>query len=187
MIGEPRFIQERLGPEHDRASFVCSTEPVLQAYLTDDARAKRESDRNISAVYVLLDTEANGKIAGFFTLSNASVIPGNLPRSIAKRLPRYDSWGCVKLGRMARDDAYANRGMGPILVAHAFAAALTVAEYSGFALLVDAKNDRLVSWYEALGFRQLMDRPRSLFIMNATMAAYLERLLNAGGRRALTR
>jgi GNAT superfamily N-acetyltransferase len=181
MIGEPRFMQKRLGPEHDRASFVCSKEPILQTYLADDARAKRENDRNITAVYLLLDTHADDKIAGYFTLSNAVVIPQNIPPAIAKRLPRYDSWGCVKLGRMARDDAYANQGLGPTLVARAFDAALAIAKASGsFALLVDAKNDPLVSWYESLGFTRLVDHPRGLFIMNATMAAYLEQIRAAG-------
>ncbi len=181
MIGEPRFIQRRLGPEHDRASFVCSQEPTLQRYLVDDGRAKRENDRNITAVYVLLDTHAEEKIAGYFTLSNSVVIPRDIPPAIAKRLPRYESWGCVKLGRMARDDAYSNHGLGPILVARAFDAALEIAKMAGsFALLVDAKNDRLVSWYESLGSTRLVDHPWGLFIVNAAMAAYLERLRAAG-------
>jgi ribosomal protein S18 acetylase RimI-like enzyme len=181
MIGEPRFVQERLGPDHDRASFVCTVEPSLQTYLIDDARAKRENDRNVSAVYVIVDTQANRKIAGFFTISNATVIPESVPPAIAKRLPRYNSWGCVKLGRMARDDAYADQGLGPILVARAFAIALAISDSSGsFALLVDAKNDRLVSWYEELGFRRLLDHPRSLFITNSTMRAYLTALRSAG-------
>lgn len=181
MIGEPRFVQERLGTDHDRASFVCTAAPALQAYLVDDARAKRENDRNISAVYVLLDTQANRKIAGFFTLSNATVIPEPVPPAIAKRLPRSESWRSVKLGRTARGDAYVDQGLGPILVARAFAIALAISESSGsFALLVDAKNDRLVSWYEKLGFRRLLDHPRSLFIMNSTMTAYLAALRGAG-------
>ncbi len=172
MIGEPRFVQERLGPDHDRASFVCTAEPSLQTYLIDDARAKRENERSISAVYVILDTQASRKIAGFFTISNATVIPESVP---------YNSWGCVKLGRMARDDAYADQGLGPILVARAFSIALTISDSSGsFALLVDAKNDRIISWYEALGFRRLLDHPRSLFITNSTMTAYLTALRSAG-------
>jgi ribosomal protein S18 acetylase RimI-like enzyme len=128
-------------------------------------------------VYVLLDIGAGRKIAGFFTLSNASVIPANVPSALAKKLPRYDSWGCVRLGRLARDDAYANRGIGPILLAHAFQVALAIATRSGsFAMLVDAKNDGLATWYERLGFQRLTDRRHTLVISNATMAAYHERL-----------
>ncbi len=181
MIGEPRFIQERLGSDHDRAAFRCTAEPALQSYLVDDARGKRDNNRNVSAVYVVLDTQASRKIAGFFTVSNATVIPTSVPTTIAKRLPRYDSWGCVKLGRMARDDGYASQGLGTILVARAFAVALAISQTSGsFALVVDAKNDRLVSWYGKLGFKPLLDHPRALVIANDTMAAYLKRISDAG-------
>jgi GNAT superfamily N-acetyltransferase len=181
VIGEPRFIHERLGPHHDRVSFLCRREPVLSAYLIDPARGLRGNSHNISAVYCLLDTAADRKIAGFFTVSNATVIPTSVPPNISKRLPRYDSWGCVKLGRMARHDDYAGEGVGPILVARALAVALSIAESSGsFAMLVDAKNERLAAWCEGLGFQRLLDRPLALFITNATMAAYLERLKNLG-------
>ncbi len=181
MIGEPRFIQERLGPQHDRASFVCSREPTLQSYLTDSGRGPRDNDRNVSAVHVLLDTQTGRKIVGYFTVSNASVIPAAVPPQIAKKLPRYDSWGCVRLGRMARHDDYAGYGLGTILIARAFVAALTISETSGsFAMIVDAKNDMLVEWYSSLGFQPLIDLARTLFITNATMAVYLQRLREAG-------
>ncbi len=181
MIGEPRFIQERLGPQHDRASFVCSREPALQNYLTDAGRGPRDNDRNISAVHVLLDTQAGRKIAGYFAVSNASVIPAAVPAQVAKKLPKYDSWGCVRLGRMARHDDYAGYEIGTILIARAFAAALSISETSGsFAMIVDAKNDTLVEWYSRLAFRPLLDSPRTLFITNATMAAYLQRLQDVG-------
>jgi ribosomal protein S18 acetylase RimI-like enzyme len=78
---------------------------------------------------------------------------------------------------MARHDAYAQQGVGPILIARAFAQTLTIAQSSGsFALIVDAKNDALAKWYERLGFTPFLDRPRQLFIPNGVMAAYLERM-----------
>lgn len=124
-----------------------------------------------------MDTAADRRIAGFFTISNATVVPSSVPTKIAKRLPRYESWGSVRLGRMARDDRYEARGIGPILVARAFAAALAIAQRSGsVALIVDAKNEQLAAWYESLGFAQLLDRPLTLFVTNDTMAAYLVRM-----------
>jgi len=180
VIGEPRFVQERLGRHHDRASFSCTREPALHTYFTDPRRALRENERNIAAVYVLLDTAVARRVAGFFTISNATVIPSSIPPKIAKRLPRYDSWGCVKLGRMARDDRYVNHGLGPILVARAFAVALSISESSGsFAMIVDAKNEILTAWYQTLGFERFVDRARTLFVTNATMAEYLR--LSAAG------
>lgn len=177
MIGDPRYTCERLDQHHDRASFKCAREPALEQYITDAGRARRDNDRNVSAVYVLLDTSQNDRIAGYFTLSNLSLIPDRVPRELAKKMPRYDSWGAVKLGRMARHDDYAGIGLGSILIARAFARALAVAKQSGsFALVVDAKNGKLAKWYTDLGFRPLPGSPTTLLITNATMAAYLEAL-----------
>lgn len=179
MIGEPRFTLERLDHQHDRASFSCSREPTLEKYLVDTGRALRDNARNVSVVYVLLDTAKHGRLAGYFTLSNASIIPAHVPIDLAKKLPRYESWGVVKLGRMARDDAYDANGIGTVLIAHAFSCAISVAERSGsFALLVDAKNSSLACWYAARGFQPLPDTPNTLIITNATIVAYLKKLLD---------
>lgn len=175
-IGEPRFRLERLGPHHDRASFRSRREPMLEAYLVDDGRALRENARAISAVYLLIEN-ANDRIAGYFTIANATVVPASIPKPIARKLPTYDRWPAVKLGRMARHDEYAGQGIGPILVARAFAIALEVAKKSAtFALLVDAKNPALAAWYASLGFQPFTDAPLSLFILNRTMREYVDQL-----------
>lgn len=175
MIGEPRFVLERLGPNHDRASFLCTREPVLQTYFADPARAARDHARSVSAVHVLVDIERERKVAGYFTLSNSRIVPGELPPNIERKMNRYRDWGALKLGRMARDDSYRDEGIGAILVARAFDIALRIASDSGsIALIVDAKNDRLVRWYQDLGFTPFPDAQRALFITNAAMAAYLE-------------
>jgi GNAT superfamily N-acetyltransferase len=177
MIGEPRFTCERLDHLHDRASFKCVREDILEKYLTDRGRALRENDRNVTAVYVLLDTMQNNRIAGYFTISNSSLIPERVPPKLAKKMPRYDSWGVVKLGRMARHDDYAKSGIGTILVARTFAQAIAIAEKSGsFALVVDAKNERLARWYAELGFEPMPDSVLTLMIANETMIASLKAL-----------
>lgn len=69
-----RARYERLGP-HDRADFVCSREPTLQSYLVNTSLAKRDNERHVSAVYVLLDTHLRDRIAGYFTLpKDASLV-----------------------------------------------------------------------------------------------------------------
>ena len=175
MIGEPRFLLQRLGRHHDRASFKCTREPTLERYLTDPGRANRDNDRHVSAVYLLVDSASKSRIAGYFTLSNTILVPDAVPVDVAKRLPRYDSWGAVKLGRMARDDRYAKLGLGPILLARAFEVALSVSAQSGsFALVVDAKNEQLAAWYVKHGLRPLPDTPLKLFITNTGMALILD-------------
>jgi hypothetical protein len=76
---------------------------------------------------------------------------------------------------MARHDGYAGQGLGPILIARAFESALIVAaSVATFALIVDAKNDALCSWYASLGFQSCVDQARTLFIVNETIRAYLQ-------------
>jgi hypothetical protein len=149
----------------------------LERYFVDQGRAKRDNDRNVSAVYVLVDTAERNRIAGYFTISNTSLLPAEMPATIAKKLNRYDRWGAVKLGRMARHDDFPKLGLGDILLARAFSVALSIADQSGsLALVVDAKNDRLAQWYAAAGFQAFPDAPLRLFIVNLTMAAYLEQM-----------
>lgn len=156
---------------------MCAREPELQRYFVDPGRAKRDNDRNVSGVYVLIDTQRGERIAGFFTISNTSIFPAQLPSVIKKKLNLYDHWGALRLGRMARHDDYAGFDLGLILVARAFSIALAIAEHTGsVAMVVDAKNDALVGWYAAAGFLQFPDTPRTLYIVNQSMAAYLQAL-----------
>jgi len=43
------------------------------------------------------------------------------------------------------------------------------ADATAFAILVDAKNDRAVAFYQHQGFRGVIGRPRTLFLPIATM------------------
>jgi hypothetical protein len=156
---------------------MCAREQTLQGYLTDNGRAVRDNARNVSAVYVLLDTLKEKKIVGYYTASNCVIVPSELPLDMRKKLNRYESWGAVKLGRMARDDSYADYGVGPILLSYAFRTAIEVQKLSGsIGLVVDAKNERLVRWYAEHGVVALIDHPSTLFIMNATMTDFLTKI-----------
>lgn len=130
MIGEPRFRLERLSESHRRAFFKCARESALERYLVDDNRALRENARSISAVHVLLDSDADDRIAGYFSLASTSVVPESVPKNIARKLPRYDRWPAALVGRMARDDDYDGHDLGIILVALAFQQALEIAKRS---------------------------------------------------------
>jgi hypothetical protein len=114
-------------------------------------------------------------VAGFFTISNTSIFPFQLPANITKKLNLYDHWGALRLGRMARHDDYAGLDLGLILISRVFSTALAIAEHTGsVAVVVDAKNDSLAGWYKEAAFAPFPDTPRTLYIMNRTMAAYLE-------------
>lgn len=176
-----RFQIERLDRTHDRAAFRCSPENgTLEKYLTDDARARREHEKGVCTVHVLIDMQADpAKIAGYFTLSSETIVPIDLPPGIAKRYPRYPRWGAVKLGRMARDDAYSGQHLGVTLVRAAFEILLRIKDIGAIAMVVDAKNADLAHWYErTCGFAPFATKPLTLYIMKPTM----EELLRASKR-----
>ena len=176
-IGGPRFVCQRLDNQHKRASFSCSREPTLRAYLTDDSRAIRENKRSITAVHVITDAENSDRIAGYFTLSNTSIIPNSLPDSIAKKLPRYDRWPATLLGRMARDDRYAGDDLGAILLGNALEITIQITKLSAsMSLIVEAKNEKLAAWYAERGFSPFPETPKRLFMVNATIIDLVARI-----------
>ena len=140
MTDAPRFRHERLG-QHDRADFVCSREPTLQNYLVNNGLAKRDNEGHVSAVYVLLDTHSSDRIAGYFTLSNASIVP-SVAQSVTKKLNKYPAYGATKLGKLARHDDYPGLGLGVLLLECAYREVLA-SNSATMGLIVDAINPKL--------------------------------------------
>jgi ribosomal protein S18 acetylase RimI-like enzyme len=156
----PAFRLEVLGPEHNRADF-ASGEPALDRY-----QATQDVRRRIANCFVAVET-ATSILAGFYTLSAASLPLAEIPEDLAKRLPRYPTVPAVRIGRLATDLRFRGRGIGAGLLADAFRRCMT-APPAVFTLLVDAKNDAAAAFYQHHGFRPLADAPRTLFLPLAT-------------------
>lgn len=108
--------------------------------------------------------DAPGKIAGYYSLSAASFEKDELPPALAKRLPHYPVPAAV-LGRLAIDREQQGRRLGEMLLLDAMRrvgrASTTIAVY---AIIVDAKNERVQGFYERYGFRAFASEPRRLFL-----------------------
>lgn len=159
------FRVEPLAAEHDRVAFSCG-EPALDVYfrtqVTQDVR------RHITNCFIAIDV-ATEIVAGFYTLSAASIPVRGLPPGLTKRLPRYPVLPAVRIGRLAVATQFRGRKLGAALLADAAERALGAAPAS-FTLLVDAKNDVAVAFYEHHGFVRLASQPQSLFLPLATIA-----------------
>ena len=158
------FRVEPLGSERDRRAFSCgelALDTYFQTQVTQDVR------RHITNCFVCVE-EATGIVAGFYTLSAASIPVLDLPPDITKRLPRYPVLPAVRIGRLAIDKRFQGRKLGAALLADAAARALSAAPAS-FTLLVDAKNDTAVAFYEHHGFLRLASQPRTLFMPLASV------------------
>jgi ribosomal protein S18 acetylase RimI-like enzyme len=157
------FRPEPLGEQHERSLFRCGEDALdryFQTQVTQDIR------RHIANCFVAVES-ATSHVAAWYTISAASIPLVDLPPDEAKRLPRYPTVPAVRIGRLAVDQGFQGRGLGAALLADAAARALR-ADAAAFTLLVDAKNDRAVAFYQRFGFRTLASRPRTLFLPLAT-------------------
>jgi ribosomal protein S18 acetylase RimI-like enzyme len=160
---EPPFRFEALSAEHDRDAFGCG-EAALDRYLK--TQATQDIRRRVANCFVAVET-LTGQIAGYYTLSAASLPLVDLPAAETKRLPRYPTLPAVRIGRLAVDQRFRKRGLGAALLADAARRTLH-APAAAYALLVDAKDDAAVAFYERYGFRALVGQPRTLFLPLAT-------------------
>ena len=159
----PPFRLEPLGEGHERSSFRCGEDALdryFQTQVTQDIR------RHIANCFVAVES-ATSHIAAWYTISAASIPLVDLPPDETKRLPRYPTVPAIRIGRLAVDQRFQGRGLGAALLADAATRALK-AGAAAFTLLVDAKNDQAVAFYQRFGFRTLASQPRTLFLPLAT-------------------
>ena len=100
---------------------------------------------------------------------------------VTKKLPRSPSLPAIRIGRLAIDLRFQGQGLGGALLADATARGLR-AEAAAFAVLVDAKNDAAVAFYEHHGFQRLASQPRSLFLAIATAGKAMSTARGQGKR-----
>jgi len=151
----------------DTASFQCGSETLneyIRRYASQDVR------RNIARVFVATPENDPLQLAGFFTLSAGSVSCTSLPASLARKLPRYPV-PVALIGRLAVDTKFHGKGLGSILLAEAcqkVSQASAVLAVAG--IIVDAKDNKAISFYEHFGFIPLQDHadrmmlPASVFM-----------------------
>ena len=158
----PPFRIEVLA-QHDRRTF-SSGEPALDGYF--QTKVTQDIKRRIANCFVAIEV-ATERLAGFYTLSAGSIPLTNLPPDLTKRLPRYPSIPAVRIGGLANDQAFRGQGLGGALLADAVARTLEGAA-AVYAVLVDAKNEQGVRFYEHHGFRRFENAAMSLFLLIET-------------------
>lgn len=152
------FTIEPLGALHNRSTFSCGIDS-LDRYLRE--LAAQDMRRRISNCFVALDV--SGAIAAYYTFAATSFPLTDLPPEMTKRLPRYPALPAGLIGRLAVDQKFRGQRLGSVLILDATRRAAN-ADPSIFALVVDAKDDRAVAFYQHLGFQPFGSRPMSLFL-----------------------
>ena len=158
---------EALDRRHDRKEFSCGVEP-LDRYLKE--QAGQDAKKRVAAPFVLCEGKGNA-VLGYYTLSSQSIDVGDWPEDVARKLPRYPVVPATLLGRLAIDRRMHGKGMGEHLLMNALHRALvTSREVASFAVVVDAKDDGAVAFYEKYEFIRFADKPRKLFLSMGTIA-----------------
>lgn len=157
------FRFEALGDRHDRAAFDCGDEALDRYFRT---QATQDIRRRVANCFVVVEA-ATGQVAGYYTLSSASIPLVDLPPEDSKRLPRYPTLPAVLIGRLAVHRRFQRRGLGELMLVDAVHRTMQDSA-AAFALLVDAKNDRAVVFWERYGFRRIVGREKTLFLALAT-------------------
>lgn len=161
------YLVVPLADEHQRTTFLSDSD-LLNRYfhqqVTQDVR------RRMAACFVALDSDH--RVAGYYTLSAASVLLAELPDATARKLPRYPSVPAIRMGRLAIDQTSKGQGLGGALLADALARA----EIAAFAFIVDAKDETAGSFYAHHGFIALPDRALTLFLPLATVRGSMKQI-----------
>ena len=157
------FRLEPPSDKHERSMFRCG-EDALDRYL--QTQVTQDNRRRIANCFVAVGA-VTGDIAAYYTMSSAGIPFVDLPWDESKRLPRYPTIPAIRIGRLAVDHRFQGRGLGAAMLSDAVARALR-ADAAAFALLVDAKNDQAVAFYQRYGFRTLVSQPRTLYLSLGT-------------------
>lgn len=165
------FVCEILGEQHERRGFTCGAE-ALDRYLIQ--QAGQDQRRHAAQVYVLCRSESPARIAGFFTLSAASVQLDELPQETRRKLPRYPHLPAILIGRLAVDLNRQRCGVGGLLLAEAMKRCVQLSKQLGAAVIVvDAKDERAADFYARFGFKKIARLTGGLFLPIASVAEQL--------------
>lgn len=147
---------------HDRSRFSCGV-PALDRYLKKQANQDMRS--RSAATHVLVDPDEPARIRGYYTLATTKDDLGRLPDDVAKKLPSYPKVSGILIGRLAVDERDCRQGLGALLLADAIRRAYAFSNTVGAALVVvEAKDEAAVRFYEHFGFRSFPDNSHNLFM-----------------------
>ena len=149
---------------HSREQFSCEVESLQQYFRT---QAAQDLKKKAAAVFVLA---AGQTVFGYYTLSNYTIEPDELPPEIARQFPSYPKLPATLIGRLARDQNYRGHGIGEKLLVDALQRCLGSTSTSGaIAVVVEAQNQKARNFYLELGFIQFPDHTDKLFILMRTV------------------
>lgn len=167
----PVWHEEAIAKEHDRKAFDCG-DAALNDFIQRHARQTHE--KGGAKTFVAVADNDPLRILGFYSLSPASIEFSRTPSVLTRGLARHDV-PVFRLGRLAVDQSMQGKGLGGQLLLSAGRRCIRAAqEVGGVAMLIDAKNNGVVSWYKSYGALPLEDTPLTLVLPLTTLKMALE-------------
>ncbi|MDN5843279.1 MAG: GNAT family N-acetyltransferase [Alcaligenaceae bacterium] len=164
MAQHPDFRIEVLASHHDRANFWCGVDD-LDRYLK--AQAGQDIRRKANGVFVLVAPAQPDTVLGYYTLCATSVSQGEVPPAARKSIPRYPLVSAILIGRLAVSGTKQGQHLGAMLLADAVHRAYASTSTIGASMMVvDAINERAISFYESHGFVRLPESLRLVLPMD---------------------
>lgn len=158
-----------LDASFDTKSFCCG-ESALDNYL--QCYAKQDIKRGVTRIFIASPVEQPKGIAGFYSLSAASVAADSFPDVIRKKLPRYPI-PVALIGRLAVDKQAQGKGLGSILLTDACKRVVAASQSLAVAaLVVDAKSPQAEAFYQHFGFTELLGQKGRWMLPYSTFANF---------------
>lgn len=146
-VGESERIlpPEKLNETHSIEDFCCGKEK-LDTWLKE--RALKNEMTDASRTYVVC---VGNKVIGYYTLATGSVDHKVAISSMKRNMP--NPIPVMLLGRLAVDQTWQGKGIGPALLRDAILRTLQAADIAGIkAILVHAISEEAKEFYESAGF-----------------------------------
>ena len=167
----PSWHEEPVSKFHNREKFDCG-DTALNIFLRRHARQSHEHGG--AKTFLAVRDDDSSHVLGYYSVSPASVEFIRTPNLVKQGLARHDV-PVFRLGRLAVNLSAQGKGLGGQLLLSAGRRCLRAAqEVGGVALLIDAKNSDVASWYAGYGAISLLDAPLSLLLPLSTIRMALE-------------
>jgi len=152
-------VVEKLGAHH-RVSAFASGKNSLDLFIRRHALANQRADA--SQTYVV---HMDKVVVGYYTLVFCSVRLEDSPASIQTTMPPKYRIPAMLFARFAVDKKLQGRGVGTALLKDAFLRTAGAAEIGGLAaIVVDAIDDKMVTFYKGYGFTECPSGERRLMM-----------------------
>lgn len=160
-----QYLTVPLEKAFDRKGFDCGKD-ALNQYIR--IQVSQDVKKKLAVCFVLLDSD-DATVAGYYTLSNASIPYDTVPESLRKKYPRsYDYIPVTLLGRLALSKKISGQGLGSKLLIDALKRCLKASEQhlGSVAIVVDPIDNDARSFYKYFGFIELPTSGKLFLDMN---------------------